>query len=148
MIARKEKGLRRCESPIWRGFLKAGPSTVWKQHGPLVSISQTATQIYAEKCTTKAIASKLAIEFPNTAPKEKRRYSWRLALRERVKKTSRAHPWLNPLFKRNPPCTPSQRVCSIWTRPGASLNSRFSDLIMFLLWQTYSPLWAFPTHLG
>lgn len=46
-----------------------------KQHGLLVSISQTATQIYAEKCTTKAIAFKIAIEFPNTAPKEKRCYS-------------------------------------------------------------------------
>lgn len=51
---------------------KETPSMLVTQHGPLVSKPLNATQIYAQKCTTKLIALKPAIEFssPNTADEE------------------------------------------------------------------------------
>lgn len=51
---------------------KETPSILVTLHGPLVSKPLNATQIYAQKCTTKPIALKPAIEFcsPNTADEE------------------------------------------------------------------------------
>lgn len=56
---------------------KETPSMLVTQHGPLVSKPLNATQIYAQKCTTKLIALKPAIEFssPNTADEEAVCYS-------------------------------------------------------------------------
>lgn len=41
-----------------------------EQHGLLAPITSASTQIYAEKCTTKAAAFKLTFKFPNTAPEK------------------------------------------------------------------------------
>lgn len=41
-----------------------------EQHGLLAPITSALTQIYAEKCTTKAAAFKLTFKFLNTAPEK------------------------------------------------------------------------------
>lgn len=41
-----------------------------EQHDLLVPITSASTQIYAQKCTTKAAAFKLTFKFFNTAPEK------------------------------------------------------------------------------
>lgn len=138
-----------------RGSLKGGPiHSVEKQHGFLVSISQSATQIYAEKCTTKPIAFKLPIEFPNTAPEEERCYSWYLPQgkkKEKEKEKLRTHPWLNPLFRHNPPSTLHLRagVCNIWSHPRDPFRTPLCrpDYVPVMA-DLFTPVAAFPAHLG
>lgn len=62
-----------CDHPLE----KETPSIATTQLGPLVSKPLNATQIYAQKCTTKPIALKPATAFssPNTADEEDVRHS-------------------------------------------------------------------------
>lgn len=92
-----------------------------EQHGLLPPITSALTQIYAEKCTTKAAAFKLTFKFLNTAPEkvlfimlttkgEKRRMR-----REGGKKKVEGTSLTKSSFQHNPPHTLSLStgVCSI-----------------------------------
>lgn len=125
------------------------PSILVTQLGPLVSKALNATQIYAQKCTTKPFALKPAIEFssPNTADEEAvchsrcfttKKKSWGRIL-DKILFSSIIH--LALFYLRT-------GVCYIWSYPKSHSTTCGATLIMFLVHTGPFLLSGFPSHLG
>lgn len=140
------------ETFLWPCPLIETPSILVTQHGLLGSQRpKTATQIYAQKCTTKPIAFKPAIEFSTVliqllwkkcaiqdapVPKEK---SWGRIL-DKILFSDIIH--LALFYFRT-------EVCNIWSYPKSHSARCSAGLIMFLVHTgPFHSLVPSPSHLG